>query len=46
MDGWRFDYRHLKPNQENLLRKLLIGLEPEQQEIMQSILDTFAKPKG
>ena len=44
MDGWYFGHRYLKADQEALLRKLMEGLQPDDQKTMQSILDAFAKP--
>ena len=44
-DGWYMGRRYLHSDQEALLRELLIGLQPDQQRIMQSILSSFAKPK-
>jgi len=44
-DGWYIGRRYLHDDQEALLRKLLPGLQPEDQDMMQSILDAFAKPK-
>lgn len=45
-DGYYLDRRYLKPDQEALIHKLLPGLKPEEQVVMQSILDSFAKPKA
>lgn len=44
-DGWYIGRRYLHKDQEELLRGLLDGLQPEQQKTMQSILDSFAIPK-
>ena len=44
-DGWYIGRRYLHNDQEELLRELMNGLQPEQQKTMQSILDSFAKPK-
>lgn len=44
MDGWYLSRRYLHDDQEALLRSLLPGLQPEQQETMKSILSAFAKP--
>ena len=44
-DGWYLSRRYLHTEQEALLRELMTGLQPDQQEIMQSILTAFAKPK-
>ena len=44
MDGWYLSRRYLHDDQEALLRSLLPGLQPEDQETMQRILAAFAKP--
>ena len=44
MEGWYVSKSYLHDDQEALLRKLLAGLQPEDQKTMQSILDAFAKP--
>ncbi len=44
MDGWYVTRRYLNDDQEALLRSLLSGLQPDQQETMQRILSAFAKP--
>ncbi len=44
MDGWYLSRRYLNDDQEALLRSLLPGLQPEQQETMQRILAAFATP--
>ncbi len=44
-DGYYPDRRYLKTDQEELLRELISGLQPDKQKVMQSILDAFAKPK-
>lgn len=44
-DGWYIGRRYLHNDQEELLRKLLPGLQPEDQKTVQSILDAFAIPK-
>ena len=44
MEGWYVSKSYLHDDQEALLRKLLPGLQPEDQKTMQSILDAFAKP--
>ena len=46
MDGWFVSRRYLQDDQEALLRSLLPGLQPEDQETMQRILSAFAKPKA
>jgi len=44
-DGWYVGRRYLHKDQEELLRSLLDGLQPEQQKTMESILSAFAMPK-
>ena len=44
VDGWYYSRTYLSTDQEALLRKLLAGLQPEEQKTMQSILNAFAKP--
>ena len=44
-DGWYVGRRYLRDDQEQLLRKLMDGLQPEDQKTMQAILTAFAKPK-
>ena len=44
MDGWYVSKRFLHDDQENLLRSLLPGLQPDKQKIMEGILAAFAKP--
>lgn len=44
-DGWYLSRRYLHSDQEQLLRDLMDGLQPDQQKVMQSILSAFAKPK-
>lgn len=44
MDGWYLSRRYLHDDQEELLRELLPGLQPDKQAIMQQILTAFAKP--
>lgn len=46
MDGWYVTRRYLNDDQEALLRSLLPGLQPDQQETMQRILSAFAKPNA
>ena len=46
MDGWYVGRRYLHSDQEALLTSLMDGLQPEQQKVMQSILDAFAIPKA
>ena len=44
-DGWYVGRRYLHSDQEQLLRDLMDGLQPDQQKVMQSILSAFAMPK-
>lgn len=44
-DGWYVGRRYLHSDQEQLLRDLMDGLQPDQQKTMQSILSAFAMPK-
>lgn len=44
-DGWYSNRRYLKPAQEELLNRLKSGLQPEDMQVMESILAAFAKPK-
>lgn len=44
-DGWYYSRVYLLDNQETLLRKLMPFLPPEDMDIIQSILDTFAMPR-
>ena len=44
-DGWYVGRRYLRSEQEQLLRELMDGLQPDQQKTMQSILSAFAMPK-
>ena len=37
--------RYLHDDQEAMLRELMDGLQPDKQQLMQSILASFAKPK-
>lgn len=43
-DGWYLSRRYLHDDQEALLRKLMDGLQPDEQQTMQRILTAFAKP--
>lgn len=43
-DGWYLGRRYLRKDQEELLRRLLPGLQPDEQKTMQRILDSFATP--
>ncbi len=45
-DGWYLSRRYLHTEQEDLLRELMSGLQPDQQKIMGDILSAFAKPKA
>lgn len=40
-DGWYVGRRYLHSDQEQLLRDLTDGLQPDQQKVMQSILSAF-----
>jgi len=44
-DGWYISRRYLHREQEELLRRLMAGLQPEDEKTMQSILSAFAMPK-
>lgn len=44
-DGWYIGRRYLRSDQEELLRRLMAGLQPEDEKTMQSILSAFAMPK-
>ena len=44
MDGWFYGRRYLNDTQEALLRKLLPGLQPEDQKTMERILLSFGTP--
>lgn len=44
MNGYYYGRRYLKPDQVDLLKKLIPELAPAQQQIIQSILDAFAMP--
>ena len=45
MDGWYASKRYFTDKQEDLLRRLIEGLQPEDQTTMEGILLAFAKPK-
>ena len=45
MDGWYASKSYLHDEQEELLRRLLPGLQPEDQKTMERILTAFAKPQ-
>lgn len=44
-DGWYISRTYLTDKQEDFLRNLSVGLQPDQLKIMESILSTFAKPQ-
>lgn len=44
-DGWYASRTYLCDEDEELLRRLLPGLQPEDQKRMQHILSVFAKPQ-
>lgn len=44
LPGYYYGRQYLKKDQEALLRDLLPGLQPEQQKVMQGILDSYAMP--
>ena len=44
-DGYYYGRRYLHSGQEALLRKLMPGLQPDEQKTMQSILTSFGMPK-
>ena len=44
-DGYYYGRRYLHSDQEALLRKLLPGLQPEDQKTMQNILRAFGMPQ-
>ena len=44
-DGWYLSRTYLCDEDEEMLRRLLPGLQPEDQKRMQHILSVFAKPK-
>ena len=45
-DGYYVSRRYLRDEQEALLRKLMDGLQPDEQKTMEGILTAFAKPKN
>ena len=45
MDGWYASRRYLTVKQEALLRELALGLQPDDQQTVESILAAFAIPK-
>ena len=44
-DGWYLSKTYLCDEDEEMLRRLLPGLQPEDQKRMQHVLSVFAKPK-
>lgn len=44
-DGWYLSKTYLCDEDEEMLRRILPGLQPEDQQRMQHILSVFAKPK-
>lgn len=44
-DGYYVGRRYLHSDQEELLRRLMPGLQPEDQKTMQRILSSFGMPK-
>lgn len=44
-DGWYLSKTYLCDEDEEMLRRMLPGLQPEDQQRMQHILSVFAKPK-
>ncbi len=44
-DEWYSNRRYLKPAQEELLNRLKSGLQPEDMQVIESILAAFAKPQ-
>ena len=44
-DGYYYGRRYLYSDQEALLRKLMPGLQPDEQKTIQSILTAFGMPK-
>lgn len=44
-EGYYADRHYLSDEQEYMLRSLIIGLSPKDQEIMREILRKFAKPR-
>ena len=45
VDGYYYGRRYLHGDQEALLRKLMNGLQPDEQKTMRSILNSFGMPK-
>lgn len=46
IDGWYASKRYLSKGQEELLRRLLPGLQPEDKALMNGILQAFSQPKN
>lgn len=44
-DGWYASRTYLCDEDEEMLRRLILGLQPEDQKRMQHILSVFAKPQ-
>ena len=44
-DGWYIGRQYMHDDQAELLRRLKEGLQPDEQKLLQGILDSFAKPK-
>lgn len=44
-DGWYVSRRYMSEDDENILRKMLPGLQTEQQDALRRVLSAFAKPK-
>ena len=44
-DGWYISCRYLRDEHEEVLRRLLPGLQPDDQKAINEILLAFAKPK-
>lgn len=44
-DGWYLSKTYLCDEDEEMLRRMLPGLQPEDQKRMQHVLSVFAKPK-
>ena len=45
-DGWYISRRYLRDEHEAVLRRLIPGLQPEDQKAISEILLAFAKPKA
>lgn len=44
-EHWYLGRRYFTEDQSNLLKQLIPGLQPEEQEILRKMLVTFEKPK-